>query len=203
MSLLSGYSMMPSAPAAFSFGISARTSCSSRIVSTAHQPSSESGDTVGFLSDGSVDKTSGSWTWRQFILRPTLLSAAMAPWRSMTSCSIFSRFHGSAYAVLFAISCVVDSHTVSMMVSLFARRLRPVSVSSMMASTSPALTLTSVAPQLNSTSTSTTPLRWKYCVATATTSLATRFPASCFGDVMPDPSGTASTHRTLFSDCFE
>ena len=51
---------------------------------------------------------------------------------------------------MFAISCVFDSSTVSMIRSLFARSDEPVSVTSTMASASSG-GFTSVAPQLNST----------------------------------------------------
>ena len=51
--LLSGYSTMPCARAAFSRGISSRTVRSSMIVFTATQSSSLSGDTVGRCSAGS------------------------------------------------------------------------------------------------------------------------------------------------------
>src|SRR5258707_15033967 len=45
--LFNGYSMIPSAPAAFNCGINSRTTCSSMIVSTATHPSRLRLDTVG------------------------------------------------------------------------------------------------------------------------------------------------------------
>lgn len=58
--LLSGYSMIPSAPAALSWGMISRTTRSSRIVSTATQPGWLSDETVGLRKAGSVCNTFGS-----------------------------------------------------------------------------------------------------------------------------------------------
>src|SRR5262249_38076148 len=54
MILLSGYSTMPRAPAALSFGTSVRTTLSSRIVLTATHSGFDSDDTVGFCSAGRI-----------------------------------------------------------------------------------------------------------------------------------------------------
>ena len=88
--------------------------------------------------------------------------------------SSFVRFHSSASAVWFAMSCVFDSMTVSRMRSRFARSVEPVSVASTIASASTG-GLTSVAPQENSTFTFTC-CRAKYARVTRTSSVAIVLP---------------------------
>ena len=85
--------------------------------------------------------------------------------------------------------------------SLFALRLEPVSVISTIASTRPAATLTSVAPQLNSTSAFTL-FFFRYAFVTETSSVAMRFPLRSFTERIFEVSGTAITQRTLFRLCF-
>ena len=148
--LFSGYSTIPSAPASLRRGISSRTADSFRIVSTACQPSSASGATVGLCSAGRTASTfcrSPFWT---LSLRPTMSRALIAPSSSMRTSSILRFFQASRSASQLAISWVVLSSTVSTMRSLLARSDVPVSVTSTMASASSG-SFASVAPQLNST----------------------------------------------------
>ncbi len=76
---------------------------------------------------------------------------------------------------------------------MFAASEAPVSVSSTIASTSSG-TFTSVAPQENSTSAS-TPASARYCFVTLTTSVAMRFPARSFGELIGLSWATTSTQR--------
>ena len=101
--------------------------------------------------------------------------------------SIFVRFHGSASAASLAISCVFDSITVSMMRSRLARSVDPVSVASTMASASTG-GLTSVAPQENSTLTSTFSAS-KYALVTRTSSVAIVAPSKSVGFLKRESSG--------------
>ncbi len=130
-----------------------------------------------------------------FIFNPTLPSDIIALFSRRIISSIFAFFTLSLNDFLFTINCVVERHTVSTMRRLLALRLDPVSVSSTMASTSPAATLTSVAPQLNSTSAFTL-FFLRYFFVTLTTSVATRLPSKSLTVFIFDPSGTASTQRT-------
>ena len=100
---------------------------------------------------------------------------------------------------MLAISCVFDSSTVSMILSLLARRLEPVSVTSTMASASTG-GFTSVAPQLNSTL-AVTPCFARYRFVVATSSVAMILPSRSCTVWKSDASGTASTQRTLPKLC--
>src|SRR5881296_1420800 len=84
--LFRGYSTIPWALAAFSFGRIWRTTASSMMVLTATQSGSLKAEIVGFFSAGRTARTVGRssrWTLRS---KPTLLAAAIAP------CSIRIRF---------------------------------------------------------------------------------------------------------------
>src|SRR5437016_8682211 len=77
--LFKGYSTIPWALAALSFGKICRTTASSMMVFTATQSGSLKAETVGFLSAGRTPRTacrSSRWT---FGALPTLLAAAIAP----------------------------------------------------------------------------------------------------------------------------
>ncbi len=76
---------------------------------------------------------------------------------------------------MLAMSCVLDSSTVSMIFSLLARSDEPVSVTSTMASASTG-GFTSVAPQLNSTL-AVTPFAARYRLVVATSSVAMILPS--------------------------
>src|SRR5205085_8156221 len=69
--LFSGYSTMPVAPAAFSFGIRSRTCSSVRIVLTATHDLSLNAEIVGFFIAGSSLMISSSLSAGAFIIRPT------------------------------------------------------------------------------------------------------------------------------------
>ena len=154
---------------------------------------------VGRFSAGSTSSTAArSFLWTLSI-SPTLPSALMAPSSSMRMSSSFRRFRSSCHDCLFAINCVFDSITVSMIVSLLARSDDPVSVTSTMASASTG-GFTSVAPQLNSTL-AVTPCDARYRFVVATSSVAMIFPSRSFTERKLDASGTASTHRTLPKLC--
>src|SRR6267143_1455384 len=134
--LFKGYSTIPWALAALSFGKICRTTASSTIVLIATHSGSLKAEIVGFFRAGSTPSTaarSSRWTLRR---RPTLLAAAMAPWSIRIRFSAFSRFQASAAAARFIINTVADSSTVSTMRKRFARNDDPVSVTSTMASAS-------------------------------------------------------------------
>ena len=82
---------------------------------------------------------------------------------------------------------------------LFARRLAPVSVPSMIASTRSGA-LDSVAPCENSTS-ALTPALPRNSEATLTSSVERRLPCRSFTVRIGEFSGTAITHRNGVSDC--
>src|SRR6266446_170759 len=148
--LFKGYSTIPWALAALSFGKIWRTTASSTMVLMATHSGSLKDEIVGFFRAGSTPSTAGRssrWTLRR---RPTLLAAAMAPCSIRIRFSAFSLFQASAAAARFMMNTVADSRTVSTMRKRFARSDAPVSVTSTMASASCG-TLTSVAPQENST----------------------------------------------------
>ena len=115
--------------------------------------------------------------------------------------SILVFFHSSAQAAGLAISCVLDSITVSMIRSRLARSVDPVSVASTMPSASTG-GLTSVAPHENSTVTS-MPFSWKYCSVTFTSSVAMVQPAKSSAVLKRESSGAASTHFTVPKLCLE
>ena len=94
----------------------------------------------------------------------------------------------------------MDSRTVSTMRRLFARREDPVSVMSMIASTSSGA-FTSVAPHENSTS-AWTPMRARYCLQMPTASVAMRLPCRSLPLLIGESFGTAMTQRTGRSPCF-
>src|SRR6185437_11019810 len=71
--LFSGYSTIPSAPAAFSLGINWRTVFSSTIVLMASHPGSLSCALVGLRSAGSAPSTLSRSSRRKFSIRPTRL----------------------------------------------------------------------------------------------------------------------------------
>src|SRR5882724_546915 len=120
--LFKGYSTIPWALAAFSFGKICRTTASSTIVLIATQLGSLNAEIVGFLSAGRTPRTackSSRWTLRS---RPTLLAAAIAPCNIRIKFSAFSRFQASAAAaVRFMINTVADSSTMSTMRRRLAR----------------------------------------------------------------------------------
>src|ERR1035441_9923569 len=148
--LLSGYSTMPVALAAFRRGITSRATRSSTIVLTATQSESLNCETVGEFNAGSTARTASRSARLTLSIRPTCDWASMAP-RSMSAIwSSFSRFLGSARVALPAIRWVSLSMTVSIILRWLALSELPVSVTSTMASASVG-GLTSVAPQLNST----------------------------------------------------
>src|SRR5947208_3139847 len=91
--LFSGYSIIPSAPAAFNWGINSRTICSSMIVSTATQPSWLRLEMVGRRRAGKDSSKDLRFFCAMFILSPTLASASKAPFKSNAIVSIFWRFH--------------------------------------------------------------------------------------------------------------
>ena len=141
--------MIPCAPAILSFGTIARTFASGMITSAANQFFCLKCEMVGSLSDDNNVKTFLRFFFSTLSFSPTIPSAAMAPFNSMAICSIFAFFHGSLVALRLVINWVVDSQTVATIRNLLAFKLLPVSVNSTTASTRPAATLTSVAPQLN------------------------------------------------------
>ena len=96
-------------------------------------------------------------------------------------------------------SCVFDSSTVSMMLSLLARSEEPVSVTSTMASASTG-GFTSVAPQLNSTL-ALTPLRRQIALGGGDQFGGDDLALRSFTVWNGDASGTASTQRTLPKLC--
>src|SRR5215469_774608 len=77
--LFKGYSTIPSALAAFSFGRICRTTASSMMVLTATHSGSLNGEMVGFLSAGSTPRTPGKSSRCTLSSKPTLLAAAIAP----------------------------------------------------------------------------------------------------------------------------
>src|SRR5437867_4472385 len=92
--LLRGYSMIPSAPAALSRGMSSRTTCSSIIVSTATQPAWLRLEIVGRRNAGRLSSRDARFRCSRFILRPTFASASRAPLSIRAIVSILRRFHG-------------------------------------------------------------------------------------------------------------
>src|SRR5262249_39843470 len=78
MTLLSGNSTMPRAPACFSCGTMWRTVLSSRMVSTSTHSGLDSDEIVGCCKAGSTWRTAGRSALRTFIISPTLPSAAIA-----------------------------------------------------------------------------------------------------------------------------
>src|SRR6267154_5265510 len=155
--LFNGYSTMPWAFACLSFGIRVQAVCSSMTVLTATHSPSAKGATVGFFNAGSTPRTAARSCLRTLSIRPTRPCAAMAPQSITARFSILRLRSGSAHAALFAINCVFDSSTVSIIRRWLARRELPVSVTSTMSSASNG-GLTSVAPQENSTCTGTSRL---------------------------------------------
>src|SRR4030042_5861636 len=118
------------------------------IVFTPYHPSSFpiSLDTVGPLSEGKTSNTLfrfRSWTLMKMW---SLFFASMTPRQSIAMSIIFSRFHSSCIEVLFAMRIAEDLSTSSIIFSLFARIVVPVSVLSIIASTSSG-GLASVAPK--------------------------------------------------------
>src|ERR1700730_15423618 len=111
--LFSGYSTIPCAFACFSFGINDQAACSSMTVLTATHSPSASGATVGFCSAGRSPSTAERSGLRTLSIQPTLPCAAMAPQSITAKFSILRRRSGSAHALLLAMSCVLDSRTVS------------------------------------------------------------------------------------------
>ena len=97
--LLSGNSTMPSPPASLRRGMISRTTVSSRIVLTATQPASLRCEIVGLRSAGSTASTASRSPVRTLSIRPTLSSAAIAPWSSIETSSILRRFSASSQLV--------------------------------------------------------------------------------------------------------
>jgi hypothetical protein len=133
-------------------------------------------------------------------IKPTRPCASIAARRSRAIFSILVRFHASASAASLAMSCVLDSITVSRMRRRLARKVEPVSVASTMASASTG-GFTSVAPHENSTLTATFNLS-KYALVTRTSSVAIVAPEKSPGALKRESSGAASTQRTLPKLCF-
>src|SRR2546421_4218511 len=77
--LFKGYSTIPWALAALSFGRIWRTTASSMMVLTATQSGSLKVEMVGFLSAGRTPRTAWRSSRRTLSMSPTLLAAAMAP----------------------------------------------------------------------------------------------------------------------------
>src|SRR6202795_2087870 len=197
--LFKGYSTIPWALAAFSFGRICRTTASSTMVLIATQSGSLKAEIVGFFNAGRTPRTacrSSRWTFRS---RPTLLAAAIAPCSIRIRFSAFSRFQESAAAARFMMNTVADYSTVSTIRKRFARSDEPVSVTSTMASASCG-TLTSVAPQENSTR-AFTPWRARYFSVIFTTSVAIVFPSRSRTSRIEESSGTARTQRTRARRC--
>src|SRR5205085_4576597 len=76
--LFNGYSTIPVAPAALSFGIRSRTCNSVRIVLTATHVLSLNAEIVGFFMAGRSVSTASRPSARTFIIRPTCPCAWMA-----------------------------------------------------------------------------------------------------------------------------
>src|SRR5882757_8305654 len=104
--LLSGYSTIPCAPAAFKRGMMVRTMFSSTIVFTAIHSGSLNVETVGFFSAGSAASTAARFSLRTFSMMPTLVYAAIAPVSRRTRLEIFSLFQESEIAARLAINTV-------------------------------------------------------------------------------------------------
>src|ERR1700730_6228339 len=111
--LLSGYSTIPCALACLSLCIRDQAACSSITVLTATHSPSAKGATVGFCSAGSSPSTAERSGLGTLSIRPTLPCAAIAPQSITAKFSILRRRSGSAHALLLAMSCVLDSRTVS------------------------------------------------------------------------------------------
>src|SRR4030042_41483 len=122
MTLFSGYSMIPSAPAALRRGISSRTMLPLTMVSTASQSSEWRLEIVGAFSEGSRITTRSRFSRETFIFSPTFPSAWREPLRSRRICSIFCLFHGSSHAPRLAISLVLVFINSWMILSLLARK---------------------------------------------------------------------------------
>src|SRR5712671_3370546 len=152
--LFSGYSTIPCAFACLSFGINVQAVFSSMTVLTATHSPSAKGATVGFFKAGSKPRTAARSGLRTLSIKPTRPCAAIAPHSITARFSILRRRSESAQAAWFAISCVFDSSTVSIIRRWFARSELPVSVTSTMASASNG-GFTSTAPHENSTLTGT------------------------------------------------
>src|SRR5258708_10506065 len=109
--LFKGYSTIPCALAAFSFGRICRTTASSMMVFIATQSGSLKVEIVGFLSAGRTPRTacrSSRWTFKS---KPTLLAAAMAPCSIRIRLSAFSRFQESADAARFMMNTISECIT--------------------------------------------------------------------------------------------
>src|SRR6266436_283767 len=87
--LFKGYSTIPWALAAFSFGRIWRTTASSTMVFTATQSGSLRVEIVGFFKAGKASMTPAKCSRRTFSIKPTLLAAAMAPCSMRTTFSAF------------------------------------------------------------------------------------------------------------------
>ena len=147
----------------------------------------------------SLSMTASSLSFGTFIFSPTISAALMAPCMSMAMRSSFFCFQSTAQALCETIICVFDSVTVSTMRRLLARSELPVSVMSTMASTKSG-GLTSVAPQLNSTS-AFTPLSFSQFFVPSTSSVEIRLPSKSLTLFMGESLGTARTQRTGVSCC--
>src|SRR5882757_1738667 len=152
--LFNGYSTMPCACASLSRGTTSHAADSSITVFTASQLSSLKVEMVGFFNAGRTARTPARCSFLTLSIRPTLSCASMAPRSMRARLSILRRLPASAQEDLLAITCVLDSSTVSRIRRRFALSELPVSVTSTIASANIG-GLTSVAPQENSTRTST------------------------------------------------
>ena len=115
--MLSGYSTIPVAPAAFNFGMTSRTTASSRIVFTATQFGSLKCEIVGKFNAGNSATIASSFSFGAFIISPTRPCAAIAAFSISEMFSIFCRFQPSTQAVLFdAANLTPGDHTLQIVV---------------------------------------------------------------------------------------
>ena len=179
MILLSGYSTMPQAPAAFRRGMMWRTVSSSMIVLSAIHAGSASGDSVGVLKGRQDAEHPLDVHLPHVHHQPDLpLGGHRALEHEDEIVHLLALPLVGAAAGL-AMNRVVLVRRSQTMRRLFARRLEPVSVTSTMASASLG-GFTSVAPQLNSTC-AVTPWVASQLRVMFTTSVAMRLPWRSFG----------------------
>src|SRR3989338_301732 len=124
---------------------------SSKITSMAIQPGTVKREIVGFLRAGITAMILERFFSSRFIFKPTMPSAAKAPFKRIAIFSILFFFQGFFKDFSLAIKRVLEDISSATILNLFALKLDPVSVNSTIASTRvPAFA--SVAPQENSTS---------------------------------------------------
>ena len=98
MSLLTGNSTIPSAPARFRAGMICRTTVSSTILEIETQSGSESDGVVGLCKAGRRSTIASQSLRLAFIMSPTFPSASNVARSSRAISSIFCFFQGSANA---------------------------------------------------------------------------------------------------------